>query len=368
MKHLKDISLKDFADKKRWKDLGKTAGDLQVMFKLGHMNPEYNADPMYSQPNKIIKEEKKGNVIETTSTVGISTKRGTLSDYHDVMIQYAQMGLLGDFTVDRMKKHREEMNIHMPEECDFWTDISVADHTEESIASRVLENITTQFTKGFANIPVPGASGDMTVQEIFKDALVIEEARKRGVDREEIEKALEKINEASQQAVVQAHNSDMKYVPGKFDTFPAVYVIPPSPSSSKNKRKNKKDKKRAAKTSRSSSKTLTGGGGSDTRVKLPPDAYKKEDYPIDGKLLQTIQVGRYILTGSILTALHCMPSGKLYCQSLTKFKTVTEKTRIDGMTHIDNFIIPLDSTLKEEGYMTREETKEMILKLISLLP
>jgi hypothetical protein len=351
------INLGDFANTKTWKELEKAQDEKMLMFRLGHLNPEYNIDSEYGQANKILKQEKKGNVVETTSTVGISTKKGKLSEYHDVMIQYAQMGLLGDFTVEKMQKHRENMNKDMPEECDLWTDISVTRYTDEKAAFQALENLVNQFTKGFVNLPIPGASENMTVQDVFKNPFVIEEAKKRGVDVKDMEKTLEEIEKVSQQAVNEVKKSNVKYKLGKFNKYSAVYCFPPLVSNTKGKPK----KQNLAK------KETGGGGGYDSLFKLPPNAYDKEEYPISGKLLQAIQVKNYLLTGSILTALHCIPSGKLYCQSLTEFRTVTQTKSEGGIKYIDHFIVPIDSNLKKEGYATREEVEDMIMELISML-
>ncbi len=354
---LQSVKLSDFADTKTWKELEKVQSGKMLMFRLGHLNPEYKIDSKYSQANKVLKQEKKGNVVETTSTVGISTKKGKLSDYYDVMTQYAQMGLLGNFTVEKIKQHREDMNKGMPEECDLWTDISITNYCDEEVASQVLANLVNQFTKGFTNLPVPGASNNMTIQDVFNNPLVIEEAKKRGVDSKEMKKTLKEIKKVSQQVVNQVENSNVEYKLGKFNKYPAVYCIPFFLSNTKEGSKKK-----------SMTTTETGGGGGcNPLFKLPPNAYDKEEYPIGGKLLQAIQVKSYLLTGSILTALHCMPSGKFYCQSLTEFKTVTQTRSEGGMKFIDHFIVPLDSNLKKEGYITREEVEDMIEKIISML-
>ena len=45
---LQKIKLANFANLKRWKEIEKASGRGQVMFRLGHLNPEYNIDPVYS--------------------------------------------------------------------------------------------------------------------------------------------------------------------------------------------------------------------------------------------------------------------------------------------------------------------------------
>jgi len=363
---LKSIKLKNFANTKRWKKLEKKVNKSNLFFRLGHLNPEVNIDPIKGKANKVIKQEKKGNVIETTSTVGIYTKKGGMTEFYESMLAAVKVGYLPGFTVSKINNLRKNINKVMPEECDFWTDISVADYGQKKISFQALKNISDQFTKGFANVPVPGASRNMTLKEVFKNPLVRAEAKKQGVSEAEIDKTLEEIKKVSQQAIKQTHKSNVKYELGKFGKYPAVYCIPPITTKPKQKRK-KKSKYVKIKSPNGAIKKLKVGGGSDTRIKLPPNAFKKENYPIDGNILQAIQVERYLISGSILTALHYMPSGKLFCQSLTKFKTKTETTHEGKMTFIDHFIIPENSNLKKEGYLNREGTRSMILKLISLL-
>lgn len=356
---LQEIKLNDFAKIDRWKELDKSGSELQLFFRLGHLNPELHADPVNSQANKVLKQEQRGNVMETTSTVGISTKKGKLSDFYDGMIACAQAGLLKNFTVNDIIEHRNKINKVTPEEYDFWTDIAVVDYKEGKSASQALENISDQFTKGFANVPIPGALGNMTLKDVFKNPLVRAEAKKRGVDDSKMDDALEEITKASSQIVKQTAETNVKYNMGKFNKYPAVYCIPPVIPKSKPKQKIKNPNE--------SARQVQGGGGFETRFKLPHDAFKKEDLPIGGHLLQAFQVENYLITGSILTSLYYMPGGKLFCQSLTKFKTITETTREGDMTFIGHFIVPENSNLESEGYFNREEAEEMILKLASLL-
>jgi len=364
--NVQTIKLSHFANVKRWKKIGKDGSETQVMFRLGHFNPEYNIDPVYGQANKVLKQEQRGNTIETTSTTGISTKKGRLSDFYEVLTQFAKMGALKGFTVEKIQEHRDKMNEAMPEECDFWTDISIADYKEEKVASQSLENLVDQFTKGFANISVPGASNNMTLEDAFKNPMVRAEAKKQGFDDAKMEEALKKIKEASQQTVDQVKKLNIKYQLGKFNNYPAVYCVPPILTQKKPSFK-KKNETIKIKNPDGSLKRKKLGGGSDPRLKLPENAFEKEDYPIGGKLLQAIKIKSYLITGNMLTSLYCMPSEKLFCQSLIKFKKITQTTRQGNLTFIDHFIVPINSNLGKEGYLNREEAENMLLKLLAIL-
>jgi hypothetical protein len=352
---LEKLQLGQFADLSRWQEIKRAAGEKQIFFRIGHLNPEVNIDPVNGRPNQVLKEEKRGNVIETTSTVGISTKKGNMTDFYEAMIGLANMGFLPGFSVGKIEKLRRDINKEQPEECDFWSDISVAKFQDEKIAAQSLENYINQFGVGLANSPVPGAD-NMTLVDVFKNPAVKEAAKKQGVSEEKMAEALEKIKEASSQAVEQVAKSGVSYREGDFHNYPAVYLYLPAEV-------NKKPEKVA----KPVGKKMTGGGGSDPRVKFPKNAFKKENLPIDGRILQAFQVGQYLATGGLLMALNNMFSGKSFCQSLTKFETKTETTKIGDQVFIDHFIIPVNSCLEKEGYLNREETEKMILKLISLL-
>jgi hypothetical protein len=353
---LEKLQLSQFADLSRWQELKRVANKQQVFFQIGHLNPEVNVDPVYGQSNKVIKEEKRGNVIETTSTVGISTKKGSMTDFYEAMIGMAKMGLLSGFSVEKIEKLRRDINKEQPEECDFWSDINVAGFDDAKIAGQSLENYVNQFSIGLANSPIPGAD-NMSLVDAFNNPLVKEAAQKQGVSEKEMAEALEKIKAASGQVVKQVAESGVSYQKGDFRDYPAVYLYPPLA-----KRKPKPKKPAQPKT-----KMMTGGGGSDPRVKFPKDAFKKEDLPIGGRALQAFQAGRYLITGSLLTSLNYMPTGKAFCQSLTKFETKTKTSKIGDKTFIDHFIIPVNSCLGQEGYLNREETEKMVLDLVSLL-
>ncbi|MGI6278629.1 MAG: hypothetical protein ACOYJ8_02390 [Patescibacteria group bacterium] len=353
---LEKLQLSQFADLSRWREIKRVVGKRQLLFRIGHLNPEVNIDPVYGQSNRVIKEERRGNVIETTSTVGISTKKGSMTDFYEAMIGLANMGFLPGFSVEKIEKLRRDINKEQPEECDFWSDINVAKFQDEKTAAQSLENYVNQFSIGLANSPVPGAD-NMTLVDVFNNPAVKEAAQKQGVSEEKMAEALEKIKAASAQAVRQVADSGVVYKKGDFRGYPAVYFYPPPA------KKNPESKKPAQR----ENKMMTGGGGSDQRVKFPKDAFKKEDLPIDGRFLQAFQVREHLFTGGLLTTLNCMPTGKTFCQSLTKFETKTQTSRDGGMTLIDHFIIPLNSCLEQEGYLHREETERMVLKLISLL-
>ncbi|NLZ24137.1 hypothetical protein GX888_00070 [Candidatus Dojkabacteria bacterium] len=346
-----NIKLERFANTERWKLLEKASSARQTLFKLGHINPEVFMDKEKAIGGNIVEEKRIGNVIETTKTVGLFKRQGMRSEIYEALIAGVQLGVIRSKTVKDIEELREMASAVHPEELDYSTDISVAEYDNKEMASEALKNLAEQYTKGILDTSLPGMSGT-TIEEILKNPLVRAEAEKQGTDPETIEKTLKDLREASKQMVEQVKESGTKYEVGKFGKYPAVYVIPPVSLDRKKEVKREKP---------------TGAGGYNSRVKLPPDAFKREEYPINGKMLQGIQVEKYVLTGGLLSLLNNTPSGSAFCQSLTKFKTVTETTHLDGITYIEHWITPTNSNLKTEGYMNRDEVEDMVKKFISLL-
>jgi len=357
---LQQLQFKDFANTKRWKVLDQRGSEQQLFFRLGHLNPEVHIDPIKGQANKVLKREERGNVVETTSTVGISTKKGRLTDFYNSLTTTAKAGYLPGESVASIEKLRTNINKAMPEECDLWVNISIAKYSSPKVAAQALENLSTQFTKGFMNVPIPGAE-NMTPADIFKNPEVKKMMKKQGATDAQIDETLKELTLVSKQVVKETSEMKVKYKKGDFHGYNAVYVFAPP----KSKQENKPIKTNGSKDSIQGN--TGGGGGIDTRVKFPANAFDKEDLPINGCILQAIQTKNYMITGDFLNYLNFMPSGKSFCQSLTKFKTKTETTHEGGMTFIDHYIIPINSNLEKEGYPYREEFEDMILKLISLL-
>ena len=362
---IQDIKIEEFADTSRWVLLDRMSNEQQIVLKFGHINPEVSMDTDKGESFKVIKEEQNGNVIETTISVGIKTLKGKMADYYEGMIGLIEMGLLPTYTVEDIHALRERVNSVVHEEHDYWADISVIDYKDKKSASQALENLSTQFTKGISDTPIPGAPDGMTIKEAFENPLIREAASKQGISEKQMDEALEELKKASLQMKKDIKEVNMRYEIGQYDKYPCVFLYPP-PSTKTEKKKEKTEKGKEIKRADGSVMKINPSGGIDTIVNFPPDAFKKEALPMDGRILQAIQIDKYIVSGGLLTTLNCMPSGKSFCQSLTKSKTVTKTTHEDGIKYITHWIIPLNSTLGEEGYMNREEVNTMISKLLTM--
>lgn len=365
---VESLKLQDFAHPKRWKLLPYSpSSDKQIVLRIGHLNPENFMDKVRGIGGNVIKQETRGNVVETTITVGVKTLRGTLTDYYDAMINAVQLGFLPGMTIKDIQEMREKTNSLNPEECDFWTDISITDYKNDAIASQTLENMAIQHTKGLENVPLPGMPDSMTIGETLKSPLVKKALLKQGGSEEQLNTMLQEFQRASEQMVQTVKEANFKYEIETFESRPAVYFYPPPKHKQTKKKERKRDRLIEIKNSDETVTRIQASGGSDTRIQFPPNAFEKEELPVDGKFLQAIQVGQYIISGGLATSLNCLPRGKSFCHSLTKFKTETHTTHEDGMTYIDHLIIPVNSTYEKEGYLHREEVEEMLHNVISRL-
>jgi len=361
------LKLEDFANPKRWKLLKYSlSSPKQSVLRIGHINPEIFMDKEKGLPSRINKEDKEKKIVESTIAVGVGTLRGNMTDYYEGMIKAIQEGFLTGMTVQEIQHMREQTNELTPEECDFYLDVSLANYEDEKIASQSLENIVTQTTKGLMDVPLPGMLDNKTFKETFQDPLVRKEILKQMGGEKELDKMLKEFERASKEMVSGIKESNFKYEIGKFEKYPAVYFSIPSTSKPVKKEK-RKNRVIEIKNSDDTVTKILASGGTDTRVKYQANAFEKEELPIGGKILQAIQVGRYIISGSLVASLQYMPTGKSFCHSLTKFKTETKTSIDEGITYIMHTILPVNSTLEKEGYLNREEVNEMINKIISLL-
>jgi hypothetical protein len=351
----------------RWREVSRSAGPNQVVFRLGHYNPEVKIDKTYGVANKMIKEEKIGNVVETTSTVGITTAKGNnLTGFYEGLIGMVNMGYLPGYTVAQIEDLRAKNNVNFPEDCDYWADLTIINYSNAADAAQVLANIAGNSGVGMIDQKLPGGQG-MSFRDALNNPMVRAAAKEKGIDQAKLDDALVQFEQASKEKDSAMQKAGMGYETGSFLGNPVVYMK--VPKIEKPKPQPRKTGIPVNKITRPDGSVIevAGGGGFDDRVKLPPDWRNKEELPIDGHVLYAMNVGPYVLTGGLLSAYSYMPTGKSFTQSLTKFKTETKTMREGAATFIDHFIVPEYSDFATEGYFYREEVEEMLQKLIGEL-
>lgn len=353
----------------RWKEISRTGSGTQVNFRFGHYNPEANIDKTYGEGNKVLEEKKSETVVETTSTVGIHTAKGNnLTAFYDGSIAMIQQGFMTGITVAQIEDLRAKNNVVFPEDCDFWTDLSVAKLPSKEAAAQTLANMAGTSGKSMVDQAIPGGTG-MSMRDAFSNPVVLAAAKEKGVDQAQMDEVFKKFEAVSKEKDVAMKKAGMGFETGTFLGKPAVFMKMPNMNKDKPKPQPRKSGIPVNKVTRPDGSVIevAGGGGFDTRVKLPANWQNKEEFPIDGHMLHAIQVGPYIITGSHIGSYNMMPTGKSFTQSLTKFKTETKTMLEGGVKFIDHFIAPEHSDFASEGYVHREEIEAMLKRLISAL-
>ena len=286
----------------RWKEFSRSAGENGMLVRIGHINPEINADPrLMMSPGSLISQS--GN--ETTITAGVSTKRGGgWKDYFEGMTALAESGLAPGITLEKVQKHQEQVRAaYGSENFDVTGDITIARCGDEKIAKQTLENYGRMPTQGF-DVPVPGMPGNVSFMDVLKSDVV----KAHGVSEKqiaELEVALGKMKK-------DAASSGVKYEGGKYLGYDAIFA-------------EKEGKKNWV----------------------------------------AVRVDNFVVTGMLLLMANTLPPGSTPCDSLTKFTTKTTVERIEGETFTTHEIRPVKSTYAKEGYPYKEEVEEIFRSVFS---
>lgn len=298
---------------KNWEIFSPTISPLQMMVKLGHLNPLDRANKEYLFP-KIISSVDDGK--EMTVAVGVNLPKeaihGSNKDLFEMLNVSMQMGYLkkwGDQKkLDDLRKQFNEMN---PEKYDVSFPLTVIKAEDEEAAKVMLNNTMTGFTEGPLGMEIPGMPPGTKISSILDNPLLKQYLNKEQM--EQMEKFKKMAPEIEKQIKNNAANSKVKMNKGKFLGCDAVYFEGK-----------------------------------------------------DGKMYQSIRAGEFIIQGiSSLTA--AFPSGSIACDSLTKFSTKHITDHTGGLISHREEITPEKSTLAREGFLNKEEVSDILEKLIKIL-
>jgi hypothetical protein len=104
---------------------------------------------------------------------------------------------------------------------------------------------------------------------------------------------------------------------------------------------------------------LAGKGILPQKPKLPPQK------TIRGCM--AFQVGRYVISGDLLSMMGVLPKGSAFRESLTKTGTFVEKERVEGQEYTTKHLIPVASNYAEEGYANQEDVEKILKTVIDSL-
>jgi hypothetical protein len=296
---------------------------------------------------------------------GIWTKKGGLKDFFEGMAAAAETGMVPGITPASVQKLRNQYHeAGVNEKYDRQFAISVAKFSDEKMAEAQLLSSMIVPTQGFTEMPIPGLEGagiktlgELLKSDYYKSALkshLSEEQFKQfkeGLPKmeEEIEKVSKQIKEEHKKAKAEV---GAEYYKGEYRGYPAVFFKADNPQFKGYS---------APEPVRSRGRGVGGGGGFDPYVKLPPRP--KVAPPRYVEMLLAVQVGNFVVSGSLLWEALSLPPGNTFCHSLTKTQTKVETEKVEGKVYRTTHILPVNSTLAAEGYLTKEEV-ENILSLI----
>lgn len=343
-KKIENILPKNWLSAKHWEEISRGRHESHMWVKIAHVDPIPFGNQKFIYPKTIQESETHQTIIlgsERLSGLGGATAGAQLKGARQTAEMAEEMGkALGNLELLRqaeklrkeeraLRKEAEKHEIIAPvsEKFDFYGFITITEFADEKIAKQNLENIRLMPTKGPLDISVPGANlpgmGDKpTVRELLKS-----DAMKSYMSEEQIKEA-EKAMGEMQKEVKEKFPKNVKFKKGKYQGSDVVVV--------------------------------TGKGRPAASVVLK---YSKDE----GKVFHSARVGRFIVSGTLLRAVNTFPLGNSPCDSLTKFKTKTEVTKIGDKTFVDKEIRPVKSTLAKEGYLYKEEVDKIFRSIFSYI-
>ncbi len=370
-KTLAQLIPKNWLPTKNWEETSRQAGENQIVIRLRHFNPEINIAP---ELTKGYGEGKSISESESIAYHGISTRRGSgAKDFFEVFTKTAESGLVPGITlesVQNLKNQYQKADIDTSGKYDSDVIISIAKFPDEKSAEAQLLSFQILPTRGFAEMPVPGMEktgiknlGELLKSDYYKSAMKSSLSKEQ---MQQLEKGLPKMQEAMDKASKQVKEQYKKmqaevgaqYHEVKYLGFPAIFL----------RTENQRAKERPApQPVKSSGKTMeaNGGGCFDPYVTLPPQSKAKPEKYLE--MCLGVRVNNFVVSGSLLSMLVTLPVGNTFCHSLTKTQTKIETEKIEGKTYRTTHILPVASTLAQEGYPNRDEAEKILSGLFTLL-
>ncbi|MEA3357368.1 MAG: hypothetical protein U9Q67_02940 [Patescibacteria group bacterium] len=281
---------------------------------LAHKNPVLHANPILLKCGII---SSKGNT--TTSTQGSEIKSPQYKEFIDTMVQHPFPKVRKAFT--KVQKSIKEASKAFPatmhttgitKEYDYVFNLVIASYSNDNTAKTILENYRDSPMQGVdfkvPGVKIPGISGTPSIIQTLSNPLV-QEQMKEYMKPSEIQEVLGQIRDVSAEMKQQMKKDDVKF----------------------------------------SIQKCSGG-----------DALRRSQKPV---VYMMIRYGKYILSGDFIQSITSQKPGSTPCDSLTKYRIKVTKEKIGDESFIDREIIPLKSNYKTEGYLYREEMKNILVKI-----
>jgi hypothetical protein len=331
----------------QWEEISREKSEIMVTIKLGHIDPENNADPLLTGGNPIATIDG-----EEVSVHGITT-RGTMVKFFETMTKMAASGWIQGYTPEMIQKIRGQFNNLRNEKYDTSTDLTITLYSDEKIAAQVLQNQILIKTQGLSAVIIPGADGKM--QNYLESETVQKFMSKEQIDL--IKKMVPIMKEQQKDALQKA---GFEYFVGEYLGCPAAIMemdnpaykvfITPKPKA------------------RPATKAFQGGGFDTLAGKgILPQKPAPSPPSKTIKSYMAIQIEKYIISGSLIGSVEMLPIGNTFCEALTKYKTYVETEIVEGQTYTTKHLVPVESNYAAEGYANKEEVEKMLKIVIAQL-
>lgn len=365
-KSLAQLIPKSWLPTKNWEEISRQASENGVNFMLGHLNPEIN---MALELKKGAGEGKSISESESIAYHGISTGRGEgMKDFFEGMTKMAESGLAPGITVagvESLKTQYHEAGCHEKYDLDNLC-LTVAKFSDEKLAEAQLLSMQVIQTQGFTEMPVPGMEktgiknlGELLKSDYYKSMMKSSLSKEQLKQIEELTPKLEEVSKKIKTEYQKRKvETGAQYYQGKYLGFPALFLKVKNP---------KYEEYSAPQPVKSSGKTteIGGGGGFDPYVTLPSQSKVKPSKYVE--ICLGLRVNNFVVSGSLLYMMSSFPPGNTFCHSLTKTQTKIETEKIEGKTYRTVHILPVNSTLAQEGYFNQEEVEKILNELFALL-
>lgn len=327
---------------KGWVEVSQEGNESMVTFKLCHIDPENQANPLLVSGNPTAEVDG-----ETVSVHGI-TPRGTMTKFFDTMTAFAATGWMEGYNPQKITEIRSQFNQMQDEKYDSTYYISICLYPDETQAKQALQNQLDLHTQGF------------DYSKLFQN-----------LQNPEVQKFLTPEQKNSMKEITQktkniefpipSNNSGIKYFMDNYYNYPAVFSEMDNPEYQRFIAPKPKAKPRDP-------NKFQGGGFDPLAGKgILPKAPKPIPPPKTFKGCLAFQIGKYIIDGTLLSALDFLPKGETFHESLTKTNTFIEKEKVEGEMYTTKHLIPVTSSYTTEGYATHEQAEQIIKSIIDSL-
>ncbi|MEI7615928.1 MAG: hypothetical protein WCJ54_04365 [Actinomycetota bacterium] len=346
MNELKSIIPKDWLPP-CWEEISREESDTQIIIKIGHIDPENNADPLLTSGNPTAIVDGEAVTVHAVST------RGTMAKFFETMTKMAALGWMQGYTPEMIQQIRGQFNQIKNEKYDTSADLVIVKYPDEKSAAQTIQNQITIRTQGLGAMVIPGTDGKL--QNYLENEAVL-----KFMTAEQIELLKVMIPKMQEQQKDAFQTAGMNYSVGEYLSCPAAIMEMDNPAYKTFVTPKPK--------TRPDPKAFHGGGFDPLAGKgILPERPLASPPPETIKSYMAIQVKKYVISGSLIASVEMLPDSNTFCEALTKYKIYVETEKVEGQTYTTKHLVPVASNYASEGYINKEEVEKILAGVISRL-